>query len=416
MVADSVESRPSYYGWRILLAVMFCCMLVFGLVLYSFGVFVKPASAEYGLSRADANNGMIAYLLGTAIWSPPVGRLLDRFPIRLVMAAGAVTFGASLAAIGWVTSPLLTLVIIAGPLAAGCAALGQLVIGVSLSRWFRRHRGKVVGLAYAAMALGGAFVPPLTAALVEAIGWRRTLVAEGVAAGILLAVVTVLVMRDWPPGEEQPLEKMGGAQPAVEQRAWTLRALIANREFQALTLALALIYAFDQALIASWMPYASDIGFDIAAASLAFAVLNASSILGKLLCGVLVERIDWRVIFTGVALANGAIALMLVIKPSYPIVLMVFGGAGTAVGALGTLWTIMVGQIFGVRSLGFVQGAMSFAIMALSILAVRLAGESFDRTGGYDLVFGFFAAASVIAALVVLPFGRSSHAASRAEP
>ena len=46
------ESQLSYYGWRVVLAACFGVMAGFGsLFVYTFAVFVKPLSAQFGWSR-----------------------------------------------------------------------------------------------------------------------------------------------------------------------------------------------------------------------------------------------------------------------------------------------------------------------------------------------------------------------------
>jgi hypothetical protein len=46
------EFGPSYYGWRVVLAACFGVMAGFGsLFVYTFAVFVKPLSAQFGWNR-----------------------------------------------------------------------------------------------------------------------------------------------------------------------------------------------------------------------------------------------------------------------------------------------------------------------------------------------------------------------------
>ena len=60
----------------------------------------SPASEDLGLSRANANTGLILINLGMAALSPIVGRMLDVYPIRRIMFAGALLFGASFVILG----------------------------------------------------------------------------------------------------------------------------------------------------------------------------------------------------------------------------------------------------------------------------------------------------------------------------
>ena len=51
-VEPATESSPGYYGWRVVLAAHLGVMVSFGsLVVFTFGVFLKPLTAEFGWSR-----------------------------------------------------------------------------------------------------------------------------------------------------------------------------------------------------------------------------------------------------------------------------------------------------------------------------------------------------------------------------
>ena len=85
----SVAGSP-YRGWLVLAAAFLSAMMAVGCSSYIFGLFVVAVTREFGISRAEANNGMIALMIGAAIWAPVVGQLLDRLSARLVMSAGAL--------------------------------------------------------------------------------------------------------------------------------------------------------------------------------------------------------------------------------------------------------------------------------------------------------------------------------------
>ena len=52
------ETDPRYYGWRVALAACLGVMAGFGsLFVYTFGVFVRPLSAQFGWSREGISRG-----------------------------------------------------------------------------------------------------------------------------------------------------------------------------------------------------------------------------------------------------------------------------------------------------------------------------------------------------------------------
>jgi hypothetical protein len=56
---------------------------------------------------------------------------------------------------------------------------------------------------------------------------------------------------------------------------------------------------------------------------------------------------------------------------------------------------------FGIASYGTVRGLAAPVTTMLSAVCVRFAGEVFDRTGGYELMFSCFVGLMLVAAVVI---------------
>ena len=89
---DTPRLGTIYSGWIVLSACFVSAMLIVGSTIYSFQLFVIPVTEEFGIYRATAN-AYISMLVGLAIWSPLVGRLLDKFDAKYVIMFGALSFG-----------------------------------------------------------------------------------------------------------------------------------------------------------------------------------------------------------------------------------------------------------------------------------------------------------------------------------
>ena len=88
------ESAPAltefdlgYYGWRVALAACLGVMAGFGsLFVYTFAVFVKPLSAEFGWNREAISLGFGLAAVTLGLISPLLGRWIDRFgPRRIIL-------------------------------------------------------------------------------------------------------------------------------------------------------------------------------------------------------------------------------------------------------------------------------------------------------------------------------------------
>src|SRR5579862_1971973 len=81
------EFDPGYYGWRVVLAACLGVMAGFGsLFVYTFTVFVKPLSAEFGWSREAVSSGFAIGAVTVGLCSPLLGRWIDRYgPRRIIL-------------------------------------------------------------------------------------------------------------------------------------------------------------------------------------------------------------------------------------------------------------------------------------------------------------------------------------------
>ena len=82
--------RRWYYGWSMLGVLAITETLSYGILIYSFSVFVVPLEQAFGWSRATINGAITAAQLVAGLLAWPVGVVLDRYGARWMMTAGAV--------------------------------------------------------------------------------------------------------------------------------------------------------------------------------------------------------------------------------------------------------------------------------------------------------------------------------------
>ena len=81
------ESSPRYEGWRVAAASAVGVFVSFAsLLVYTFGVFLKPIAEEFGWSREAVSAAFGIAAMTVAVCSPPLGYLLDRSrPRRIIV-------------------------------------------------------------------------------------------------------------------------------------------------------------------------------------------------------------------------------------------------------------------------------------------------------------------------------------------
>src|SRR5438552_1197491 len=83
-----------FYGWRIVAVAFLAHCINTGIVFYSFGVFLHSLTEQFGWSRAQVSFGFSLVTLCGAVYSPLVGRVVDRWGPRPSQLAGAVVMAA----------------------------------------------------------------------------------------------------------------------------------------------------------------------------------------------------------------------------------------------------------------------------------------------------------------------------------
>lgn len=421
-------STKFYPGWWVHAGLFFCAAVVIGSSAYTFGLFVVPVTEELSISRANISNGYIALLLGVALVSPFVGRLLDRFSARMVILSGAITYAAGLACLTLTKSPLLMLIIMLVLVAYGYAACGTLSVNTVIVRWFKRRRGTALGVMAVSTSTGGFIFAPLTAMLIENYSWRTALLINSGIVMTAIFLMTVLIIRNFPRGNEPGYDEEFNAadnrrgdtakneeSEMEEERTWTYAELIRNRNFWLLTLAIGLMLGSDQAMITAKVPYFLDIGIDMQAAAFIVSCMTASAICGKLLVGYLADKVDLRYVFCGVAVAHVALQLVYIWAPGYWTLLFFATLFGIAIGGVFPVWSTMLAWIFGTKNYGTVMGAMTMATKGMAVVAVRFIGEVRDMTGSYIPGFMTFSIA-VIISMFLAAMLRPQQREERAEP
>jgi sugar phosphate permease len=189
------KDRKVFYGWWVVLASAVGLAMCYGpIIVPTFGVFLKPLSQEFGWSRTQISLAFSFGTLGLTLAAPVLGWLVDRFGARRVILPAVLFFGLSVLSLSFLSIHLwhfYAIYLLMGVVGSGTTAVPYAKV---ISRWFDRRRGLALGLAVAALALGGSITPPLAQALIAAVGWRQAYVLLGLMAmGVALPVVGLLL-------------------------------------------------------------------------------------------------------------------------------------------------------------------------------------------------------------------------------
>lgn len=406
-----------FYGWIIVGVSTLVFAIVRG-VNDAFGVFFVAILEEFGWGRAAVAGVFSLARFTEGAVSVGVGMLSDRFGLRRL-----VPISACLAALGLILASqaqTLRMLYVAYGLvfAVGYCGLGELSHVPLISRWFIRQRGTAIGIAMAGMGLGILLIVPLAQLCILHVGWRWAYIA--LAMVVLVGVIppTLLWQRERP--EEMGLLPDGDvseppprrtattaqrqAHTAPARQEWTLRTalrtptlwmLFAMRVFTPLGMMM---------VVPHHVAYLIGQGFSKPMAALAFGSLGIFSFTGRILFGLLSDRLGQitTIILTYSISIIGTLLLLALHDPTQLGLLwchIVVYGLGF--GARGPVTSALVTKLFHGKSWGAILGFLEIGSGLGGTIGPSFSGLLFDWTGSYTVSFSlsmFMLALAVVCA------------------
>ena len=206
--------RGHFYGYRIIAAAFVSQFLAMGIFSYVLGPFMLPMIEELGWSRAEYTLSRSLGQLIMGIVGFAIGTSVDRFGPRPLMLIGTTVMAVALALHALVES-LWQWLLVNGVMATiGGALLGNLVVNVTLSKWFVEKRGRAVAWAAMGVSFAGILMTPVVTLAIDLLDWRTTWVLLALTAA-LLGYPVALVMRRMP--EDHGWHPDGKTDEQVEQ-------------------------------------------------------------------------------------------------------------------------------------------------------------------------------------------------------
>jgi len=178
--AISAAPRPGiFYGWWIGLAGTLILIVSSGLGFYGHGVILDPLCQAHGWSKGSVSWAVTLYFLTGGISGMIVGRLIDRFGSRRLLAIGSLLVGAAFVLLSRITA-LWQLYAVYLLMAVGWSAASLIPVSALLVNWFILKRGRVMSLVTCGLSIGGIVMVPLATYLIARYGLNSALTVLGV--------------------------------------------------------------------------------------------------------------------------------------------------------------------------------------------------------------------------------------------
>ncbi|MEJ6517449.1 MAG: MFS transporter [Pseudomonadales bacterium] len=374
-----------------------------GFFFYSYGIFFKAIAVEFGDSRFGVSIGVTVTQGVGALLAPFIGRALDRFPLKNVMACGAISMGTGFGLLGLVQTPLQFYLVLGVFVGFGAGAMGQLATSKLVSNWFVLKRGSALGIAATGISVSGVIMPAISAWIIATFGWREAFMTYGLITFLVVVPVVLRLVISRPedvgllPDGATEKDSLPPPKPPLRTRDF-----LSQPNFWVLLTVIGLLFCIQSATLIHMVPKLTDSGLSLVAASGIASATAGFGIMGKLIFGALVDRWDVRhALWLGIGFQFVG-QLMMVFMEGHLAFLIGACFFGFGMGGVVPMQGAVVGAAFGRESFGRVLGAMRPPMAVLHLAGTPFAGWVYDVTGSYRPASLTFLVLYLIAAVVVL--------------
>jgi MFS family permease len=394
---NTQKKQRMYYGYAILATCFFIMTLVSG-AQASFGVFFKPMLNEFGWTRASTSLPFSLNLILCGVFGILAGRISDRIGPKSVVTIGGIVLGAGYMLMSRINN-LWGLYLSYGILVALGSAAFYVPLVATVTRWFPKKRGMMVGIGVSGIGFGIGIVPTIASKLMVEYNWRTSLFIVGAASLVLIALLGQLLKSD--PGnmpEDKPSDtKTVSSLPSI---GMSFNEAVKTKQFWMIFVAWLLYGFFFQVGAVHTVPYATDLGMTALAAATLLSIIGLIGIAGRSSLGIIGDKFNNKVTlaasFILISLVFFTIAFSGTIEAlyAYAVVYGLFSGVGVLLASINA-------EHFGLQALGAITGAIVFGNNIGGALGPALAGFIFDATDSYKLAFLLCGVAAVAAGIFV---------------
>jgi predicted MFS family arabinose efflux permease len=243
-------------------------------------------------------------------------------------------------------------------------------------------------------------MPQLVQYLVSNLGWRAAYAVVG-GASIPLTLLACALIRErkgaLPRGRQTAARSTDGLSIGEAVRSYRLWAI---------WLIFLIAAACTHPLVPHIPAILADRGFSGADAARCASVLGIGLLVGRLLTGILLDRIHAAVVtFLFFIVGAGGIVLLYA-TVDFQGLLLAAGLVGLTIGAEGDLISYLVRSYFGLRAFGTLYGIAFSGYGLGAVIGPVATGAYFDRYGSYDLPLQLMPVLLVGACVLSLTLGR----------
>ena len=380
-------------------------VLAWGFGFYGHGFYLAELQRLHGWPASLISSASTAYYLVSALLVAFVSDAIRRLGVRTCVLVGTLAFAASTGALPFIEQPwqLFAAYIV---MAFGWANMSLGAINNILGLWFHRKRGLAISLALNGASFGGVVIVPGLVVLAAAAGFKTAMLA-GSALILLLGLYVVLRLL----GTPVPRAQIDTGSATVSQGSWTRSSALRSPAFRGVTIFTALALFSQAGFLVHQIAFLEPI-IGRTTTGLAVAVTTAMAIVGRLLLGTVVDRLNQRLASALSLLSQAAALAVMTQSADAQVLLAACALYGFSVGNLITLPSLILQREFEAASFGMLIGLSTAVSQFTYSFGPGILGALRDAGGGYGGPIALCIALNLLAAATVLRGPRGTPAAA----
>lgn len=416
-MSPSTLSTPEprfFYGWVILIACFIITTVASGTMM-GFGVFINPMADDMGWSHSSLAFAYAISSIVTGLGVLVVGSILHAHSVRLIFLLSTLVHCVGIYMTSTVTS------VEAFYFWYGfVASLGRSAFFMStatlITRWFEHRRGLIMGIMMSGNGLGPFIFSPLVSWMIFYWDWQTAYLLLSINMTIFLTL-SCLLIRNHP--SDMGLAPYGRTPAAaLPQPAQTASATPTRSAASSSGSLWGAVLRMESFWTMSWInffccichsiplvhivSFAQNAGLSAFTSAWVLAIMNVSSIVGRIYWGIFADRHGGRLALMLTLFLQGSLILWLV-NTQDPVLFFLYALLwGFGYGGVGTQYGIVSREIYGARLFGpGYSGQNGFAMVGMA-LGGFLGGYLYDISGSYVTSWMISFLAGLISSLLAM--------------
>jgi MFS family permease len=389
-------------------------------VSFVLNLFVEPLEAAFGWSRQQILTVPLILALCLVPSGIAIGWIADRYGVRKPILFSQVALGLGFIALGLLTHTLTEFYLLYAVMALLAAGTLPITFSKLLTSRFVRHRGLAIGIAQSGTGICAVIAPAYINWFMGHGGWRVAYVAVGCLPLLIALPLGFRVFpREVPAARGEPAARAAPAAPAAATATpgapgapGAIRAAVGNYRFWVMGLAFFLVSAGASGILANFSPLLVSRHYSRDAAAALQGAFGGIVILGRVLVGLLFDRLWAPVVGTCFLLPAGIAAWVLHSTTGGPLDALPLIFIALATGAEVDLCAYLTSRYFRLEDYGRIYGVEFLCLAMGGGLSSPFYGHLYDMTKSYGTILTLVSASFTASALLLLTLGRYPRLAS----